>query len=218
MVEKWINLKANPKVKKASWNTKNLFIDSDKDGVANIFDCQPYNKRKQDVLMPRSYGNPMREMYNRQAAARQQQIQMKMQKEWALQEAERLRLEQEAQLNQPNVTQAPIITYSSGGSSRGATAQGVTKTTAVSKGSFNISPTPATPNVFKAPAAPKTLKEQIMAAARNKATSGRTLTPATKTTLKEQIMAAARNKAISGRTLTPATKAFGFSKSSGSKK
>jgi len=117
MTEKWINLKANPKVKKASWNTKNLFIDSDKDGVANIFDCQPYNKRKQDVLMPRSYGNPMREMYNRQAAARQQQIQMKMQKEWALQEAERLRLEQQAQLNQPNVTQAPIITYGGSGHS-----------------------------------------------------------------------------------------------------
>ena len=195
MTEKWINLKANPKVKKASWNTKNLFIDSDKDGVANVFDCSPHNKRKQDVLMPRSYGNPMREMYNRQAAARQQQIQMKMQRDWALQESERLRLEQEAQLNQPNVTQAPIITYSSGGSSRGATAQGVTtpappKTTAVSKGSFNISPTPATPNVFKAPAAPKTLKEQIMAAARNKAT----------------IIKA------------PATNAFGFSKSSGSKK
>ena len=26
------------------------FADSDKDGVANIFDCQPHNKRKQDVM------------------------------------------------------------------------------------------------------------------------------------------------------------------------
>ena len=35
-------------IKKISWNTNNLFIDSDRDGVANVFDCQPFNKRKQD--------------------------------------------------------------------------------------------------------------------------------------------------------------------------
>ena len=35
-------------IKKISWNTKKLLADSDKDGVSNIFDCQPHNKRKQD--------------------------------------------------------------------------------------------------------------------------------------------------------------------------
>ena len=35
-------------IKKISWNTNKLFIDSDRDGVANVFDCQPFNKRKQD--------------------------------------------------------------------------------------------------------------------------------------------------------------------------
>lgn len=29
-----------------------LFKDSDKDGVMNVFDCKPYNKKKQDVIMP----------------------------------------------------------------------------------------------------------------------------------------------------------------------
>ena len=35
-------------IKKISWNTNKLFVDSDKDRVSNIFDCQPHNKRKQD--------------------------------------------------------------------------------------------------------------------------------------------------------------------------
>jgi len=195
MVEKWINLKANPKVKKASWNTKNLFIDSDKDGVANVFDCSPHNKRKQDVLMPRSYGNPMREMYNRQAAARQQQIQMKMQRDWALQEAERLRLEQEAQLNQPNVTQAPIYTTTHRSSSGGTTQGVTTPEPAVGSGFNSIGGSSAQAAARKAAAADITAKSIAAAkttaitvkpsVAQTKATSGFSwsLTPATKTTL-----------------------------------
>lgn len=38
------------KVKVKSWNTFKLFADSDRDGVANVFDCKPHNKRKQDVI------------------------------------------------------------------------------------------------------------------------------------------------------------------------
>jgi len=31
------------------WRPVKLFGDADRDGVANIFDCQPHNARKQDV-------------------------------------------------------------------------------------------------------------------------------------------------------------------------
>ena len=31
-----------------SWNTRKLFADDDKDGVSNVFDCQPRNPRRQD--------------------------------------------------------------------------------------------------------------------------------------------------------------------------
>lgn len=31
-----------------SWNTRKLFADDDRDGVANVFDCQPRNPRRQD--------------------------------------------------------------------------------------------------------------------------------------------------------------------------
>ena len=35
-------------LKVKSWNTFKLFSDNDKDGVANVFDCKPKNKKKQD--------------------------------------------------------------------------------------------------------------------------------------------------------------------------
>jgi len=31
------------------WRPVKLFADCDKDGVANVFDCQPHNARKQDA-------------------------------------------------------------------------------------------------------------------------------------------------------------------------
>jgi len=59
-----------------------LFKDSDKDGVANVFDCKPHNKRKQDVMAPFSGGSPIQEMYHRQEASRQQENYMKQLKVW----------------------------------------------------------------------------------------------------------------------------------------
>jgi len=35
----------------AQFRTQNLFSDSDRDGVANVFDCQPNNPRKQDSAL-----------------------------------------------------------------------------------------------------------------------------------------------------------------------
>ena len=49
-----------------------LFKDSDKDGVPNVFDCTPYNKKKQEVMIPQNYGGGMNEMYGRQEGYRQQ--------------------------------------------------------------------------------------------------------------------------------------------------
>ena len=54
-----------------------LFKDSDKDGVANVFDCKPFNKKKQDVISPMSGGSPFMDMYNRQEWARRQAQQQK---------------------------------------------------------------------------------------------------------------------------------------------
>ena len=48
-----------------------LFKDSDKDGVPNVFDCKPYNKKKQDVISPMGGSNPYQDMINRQEYARQ---------------------------------------------------------------------------------------------------------------------------------------------------
>jgi hypothetical protein len=68
------------KMKTSLWNGKkayygkpiNLFGDKDKDGVMNVFDCKPHNKRRQDVLMPLSGGSPLNDMHYRQEMARQQ--------------------------------------------------------------------------------------------------------------------------------------------------
>lgn len=88
MVEKWLQnrIPNNPylNVKKPVRNIKRysptsvrygkpnvLFKDNDKDGVMNVFDCQPNNKRKQDVVAPSSTGNPMMDMHYRQEQNRQ---------------------------------------------------------------------------------------------------------------------------------------------------
>jgi hypothetical protein len=76
-MEKWLKSRPNPYANnrigfKGSRFGKpaKLFKDSDKDGVANVFDCKPYNKRKQDVIMPFSGSNPMQEMHTRQENTR----------------------------------------------------------------------------------------------------------------------------------------------------
>jgi hypothetical protein len=63
-----------------------LFADSDRDGVPNVFDCQPHNKRKQDVRAPMSGGSPMAEMHYRHEAARQQAAYLKQLAEWQKQQ------------------------------------------------------------------------------------------------------------------------------------
>ena len=68
-----------------------LFKDSDKDGVANVFDCKPYSKKKQDVIHP-PYGgsSPMMEMYARQNAIRQQRAYKKQMEDYQRLEEQRL--------------------------------------------------------------------------------------------------------------------------------
>ena len=83
MVEKWLKSKPNPYIRNPSMKRpfrgnsshygmpNQLFKDSDKDGVMNVFDCKPRNKRKQDVIAPFQGGNPYMEMLARQESARQ---------------------------------------------------------------------------------------------------------------------------------------------------
>jgi hypothetical protein len=56
-----------------------LFKDSDKDGVANVFDCKPYNKRKQDGSALDSMWGRAEEARRQAAAARQAAIDLKIQ-------------------------------------------------------------------------------------------------------------------------------------------
>jgi len=80
MVEKWMQSKnacpfRNAARNKAHFGRPNmLFRDSDKDRVDNVFDCKPYNKRRQDVVAQMSGGNPLAEMYGRQEQSRQQRV------------------------------------------------------------------------------------------------------------------------------------------------
>jgi hypothetical protein len=48
-----------------------LFKDNDKDGVPNVFDCKPNNKKKQDVMIPMSTSGGLNELYGRQENSRQ---------------------------------------------------------------------------------------------------------------------------------------------------
>ena len=114
MVEKWMLSKPNPylssKSKRPVFHTAppkkffyakssksayygmpvNLFKDSDKDKVANVFDCKPYNKRKTDVISPANWGGGMTDMYARQEQARQQKLYDKQLEELKRLEEERL--------------------------------------------------------------------------------------------------------------------------------
>jgi len=68
-----------------------LFKDSDKDGVANVFDCKPYNKKKQDVIAPSNFGGGMRDMYNRREGSRQTRVYFRQMREAQRLEMERLK-------------------------------------------------------------------------------------------------------------------------------
>lgn len=99
-MEKWMQSKPNPYVAKqlkpAFRNIAkpaHLFKDSDKDGVMNVFDCKPYNKKKQDVIMPQNFGGGMSDMYGRQERARLNKVYQKQVEE--MQRQELLRLEQQ---------------------------------------------------------------------------------------------------------------------------
>ena len=84
-----------------------LFKDSDRDGVANVFDCQPHNKKKQDVIAPRSYGNQLSNMYARREQARQQAAYMRQ-----MMELQRLEAKRIAQYSQPIIVIDRTVTKS----------------------------------------------------------------------------------------------------------
>jgi len=92
-----------------------LFKDSDKDGVANVFDCKPYNKRKQDVMHPAYNSSNMNitEMYYRREQARQNRLYQKQIEEAIRIEKENQRL---AALN-PQIVYVDSGNGSSGNSS-----------------------------------------------------------------------------------------------------
>lgn len=77
-----------------------LFKDSDRDGVMNVFDCQPRNKKKQDVISPFSGSNPMLEMHYRQESNRQNQQYQNQLRE--LQRLDELKLDELSKYNLAN--------------------------------------------------------------------------------------------------------------------
>lgn len=76
MVEKWMRGNKPVKFKNSAYygSPSKLFKDSDRDGVMNVFDCKPYNRRKQDVISPPSSSTPFNDMWGRQEWARQQKL------------------------------------------------------------------------------------------------------------------------------------------------
>lgn len=69
-----------------------LFRDSDRDGVPNVFDCKPHNKRRQDVMHPQNLGgSPLGDMYARQEQGRQIRDYNKQLAEYQRLEEERLK-------------------------------------------------------------------------------------------------------------------------------
>jgi len=85
-----------------------LFGDKDKDKVSNVFDCKPFNKKKQDVISPVSYGSPMGEMYGRREGARQQAAYMRQVKE--IQRLEEQRLAELQRLSNVQVIDRTVTT------------------------------------------------------------------------------------------------------------
>ena len=98
MVEKWLQSKPNPYVKRVVRHPiktnrvfpqksayygmpAQLFKDSDKDRVANVFDCRPHNKKKTDVISPANWGSGYTDMYQRQENERLAKLYAKQQQE-----------------------------------------------------------------------------------------------------------------------------------------
>jgi len=79
-------------------NPQRLFKDSDKDGVPNVFDCQPFNKKKQDVIAPSNFGGGMRDMYSRRESNRQNRMYFQQMRE--AQRLEMLRLKELERIGQ----------------------------------------------------------------------------------------------------------------------
>ena len=89
-----------------------MFKDSDKDNVINVIDCQPFNKKKQDVIMPRNFGGGIQDMYSRREQGRQARFYERQLKELQRQEQQRL-----LELQRINTPVAPIYkTYNVSGS------------------------------------------------------------------------------------------------------
>jgi hypothetical protein len=65
-----------------------LFADYDRDRVANVFDCKPFNPKKQDVIAPPRRADTMMGMYGRQEQSRQER---ERQREYQRQLAEQAR-------------------------------------------------------------------------------------------------------------------------------
>jgi len=68
-----------------------LFKDSDRDGVANVFDCKPFNKKKQDVMSPTNFGGGVSQMYNRRENSRLNRVYQHQMREAQRLEMERLK-------------------------------------------------------------------------------------------------------------------------------
>lgn len=121
MVEKWLRSRPNPymrgTMKKAFGTSKayygkpvQLFKDSDKDGVPNVFDCKPKNRRRTDVLAPPLSGSPIQDMWGRQESSRlwaKQQAQLR-----ALQKLEEERLAELKRLSNVQIIDRTITNYS----------------------------------------------------------------------------------------------------------
>lgn len=111
MVEKWMrgskmNFSRRPKAHYGK--PIQLFKDSDRDGVANVFDCKPYNKRRQDVISPFQSATPVQDMLNRQESSRQQREYQKRLAE--LQKLEEQRLEELRRIQSTPVYLRPVYT------------------------------------------------------------------------------------------------------------
>lgn len=86
----------------------NLFKDSDRDGVANVFDCKPFNRRKQDVISPSNFGGGMRDMYARREGSRQNKRYMRQ-----IAQARKLEMERLKELQRINALPIQVIDNSS---------------------------------------------------------------------------------------------------------
>lgn len=122
MAEKWMNgnkVNWKPATRRHAQGIRNykpnyLFKDSDKDGVANVFDCKPHNKRRQDVIAPFAGNMPVSDMWGRMENARRNREFLRAQ-ELALEEARRLN---NAQFTVVDRTKTELVYINEGGKDR----------------------------------------------------------------------------------------------------